>query len=259
MFRENAKIKSNDKIGTGLFSMRAESSAIARSWHPGQFVHALPPVDSGRPPMLRRPFSILNSINDEFEFVYRVTGEGTSLLSKMQSGDILDVIGPLGNGFINIPDSSGKHILVGGGVGAPPMIALAKYLSAKKFDVELFQGAKDTNDLILNNEMESSNIKYRATTEDGSVGHKGLVLDILPEASEQIASVYACGPIGMLKAINKWRSNAKFPYFVSMENKMACGVGVCLGCNVPTIDGKTIRTCIDGPVINADILDWDGI
>ncbi len=259
MLRENAEIKSNDNLGTGLFSMRVISSAIARNWLPGQFVHVLPPVDSRRPPMLRRPFSILDSKNDEFEFIYRVTGEGTSILSQMKSGDMLDVIGPLGNGFNNIPDSPGKHILIGGGVGAPPMIALARLLFDRKFDVEFYQGAKNSNDLILNSEMEASDIKYHVTTEDGSIGTKGIVVDILPETSDKIAAVYACGPIGMMKAVNQWRGKAGFPYFVSIENKMACGVGVCLGCSVPTIDGKYIRTCVDGPVFNADILDWDKI
>ncbi|MCD6218349.1 dihydroorotate dehydrogenase electron transfer subunit [bacterium] len=259
MLRENAEIISNDNIGAELFSMRVKSSAIARNWRPGQFVHILPPVNTGKPPMLRRPISILASQNDEFEFIYRVAGEGTSLISQMKPSDTLDIIGPLGNGFDNIPDSQGLHILIGGGVGAPPMIALARLLHEKKLDVEFYQGAKDASDLILNNEMENSEFKYHVTTEDGSIGHKGLVIDILPENTKQIAAVYACGPIGMMKAILKWRDNAGFPYFVSIENKMACGIGVCLGCSAPTVDGKYIRTCIDGPVFNADILDWEKI
>ena len=259
MHRDIAEIKSNKNIGIELFSMRVISSTIAQNWIPGQFVHALPTTDSSRPPMLRRPFSILASIEDEFEFIYRVTGEGTSLLSKMQSGEVLDVIGPLGNGFDNIPDSDGKHILIGGGVGAPPMIAHARLLHDRKLDVELYQGAKDSNDLILNNELESSDLKYHVTTEDGSIGHTGLVVDILPDPTDKIAAVYACGPIGMMKAIKTWRGDAKFPYFVSVENKMACGVGVCLGCSVPTIDNKYVLTCKDGPVFNADTLNWDKI
>ncbi len=259
MHRENAEIISNKNLTAGLFSMRIKSSAIARDWRPGQFVHVLPPVNAGKPPMLRRPISILDSQNDEFEFIYRVAGEGTSLISQMKSGDTLDIIGPLGNGFDKIPDSTGSHILIGGGVGAPPMIALARFLHNNKLDVEFYQGAKDTSDLILNTEMEKSEFKYRVTTEDGSIGHKGLVVDILPDNSEQIVAVYACGPIGMMKAILKWRDNAGFPYFVSIENKMACGIGVCLGCSVPTVDGKYIRTCVDGPVFEADTLDWDKI
>ncbi|MBU1025888.1 dihydroorotate dehydrogenase electron transfer subunit [bacterium] len=237
--------------------MRILFPSAARSWIPGQFLHILPPVAGNQPPMLRRPVSILSSAGDNVEIIYRVVGEGTRLLSNVQAGESLDIIGPLGNGFTDIPESPEKHILVGGGVGAPPMIALARYLHESGKNVELYQGAKDSSDLILNDDMENSEFSYYATTEDGSRGHHGLVTDILPAPSEEITAVYSCGPLSMMKAVLKWRGKSAFPFFVSIENKMGCGVGVCLGCAVPSTKGTYVKVCKSGPVFNADDLDWN--
>jgi dihydroorotate dehydrogenase electron transfer subunit len=256
MLRDFAQITANDEIAPGLFLMRIISPGIASNWIPGQFIHILPPIPDNRPLMLRRPISILSSNNNEVDFIYRTVGEGTSLISHMKVGEIVDVIGPLGMGFLDIPANPGKHILVGGGVGAPPMIALARYLHRKGLDVEFYQGARNTPDLILHKALEKEPYKYFSTTEDGSTGHKGLVTQILPDPSSQIAAAYACGPMGMMKAVLKWRGDNRFPYFVSMENKFGCGVGVCLGCSIPTANGYYIRVCRNGPVFDADLIDW---
>jgi dihydroorotate dehydrogenase electron transfer subunit len=257
MLRENATITMNDSLGANLFRMRIKSNGIASSWIPGQFLHILPPV-TDRPQMLRRPISIYSSTNDEVEFIFRIEGDGTKLISEQKAGDKLDVIGPLGHGFDQIPDSDGVHILVGGGVGAPPMIALADFLFKLGKKVELYQGARNSADLILNEELSKKGFVYRTTTEDGSIGTKGLVTSILPDPDKtRIACAYACGPIGMMKSVLKWRGNAGFPYYVSVENKLGCGIGVCLGCSVPSIDGSYVKTCKDGPVFNADTLDWN--
>jgi dihydroorotate dehydrogenase electron transfer subunit len=257
MLRENATITLYESLGANLFRMRIKSDGIASSWIPGQFLHILPPVTE-RPPMLRRPISIYSSTTDEVEFIFRVEGDGTKLISECKVGDKLDVIGPLGHGFNQIPDTDGAHILVGGGVGAPPMIALANFLFKLGKKVELYQGARNTGDLILNEELSRKGFVYRIASEDGSIGTKGLITSILPVPSKtQIACAYACGPIGMMKAILNWRGNAGFPYYVSVENKLGCGIGVCLGCSVPSIDGSYVKTCKDGPVFNADMLDWN--
>ena len=257
MLRENCEITANDNFSEGLFYMRIFFPGVSQKWIPGQFLHILPPVLGNRPPMLRRPVSILSSDGDNVEIVYRVVGEGTRLISNVRVGESLDIIGPLGNGFVDIPESSGKHILIGGGVGAPPMIALARQLHESGKEVEFYQGAKDSSDLILNDDMEKSEFIYFATTEDGSTGHKGMVTDILPAPSGEIAAVYSCGPLPMMKAVLEWRGKSEFKFYVSIENKMGCGVGVCLGCAVPTTNGKYVKVCKSGPVFNADDLDWD--
>lgn len=257
MLRENATITLNDSLGANLFRMHIKSAGIASSWIPGQFLHILPPV-TDRPPMLRRPISIYSSTDDEVEFIFRVEGDGTKLISQQKVGDKLDVIGPLGHGFEQIPHRDGIYILIGGGIGAPPVIALMNILFRFRIKAELYQGARNSGDLILNDELSQKGFIYKVATEDGSIGTKGLVTSILPDPSKtRIACAYACGPIGMMKAVLNWRGNAGFPYYVSVENKLGCGVGVCLGCSVPSIDGSYVKTCKDGPVFNADTLDWN--
>ena len=257
MHREIAEIIVNEPLGDGHYFMRIHAPKISQSWIPGQFINILPPVKAGRPPILRRPISILGSGQDNLEFVYRVRGCGTEILSKLTKGGTLDITGPLGNGFKNIPGGQGKHVLIAGGVGAPPVIALAKHLMSMGLEVDLYQGAQNRNGLIFHENLKTEKLKYICTTEDGSVGRKGLISELLPSNFKGILCVYACGPIGMLKAIFKWRKGASFKYFVSIETKMGCGVGVCLGCSIPTVDGNYVLACKDGPVLDADLVDWN--
>lgn len=257
MYREFAEIIENRQIGHDLYFMKIRSEPIASAWIPGQFLHLLPPIIGDRPPMLRRPISIMASDRSDIELVYRVVGDGTVLLAQMKPGETIDTIGPLGTGFVNIPSEEGRHVLIGGGVGAPPMIALARYLHSKDYQTELYLGAKSTDELIFHEKLQNEGFVYCASTEDGSTGFTGLVTQNLPDASRDIACAYACGPVPMMKSVLKWRGNNSFPVYVSLENKMGCGVGVCLGCSIPTVDGKYIRTCKDGPVFNADIIDWE--
>ena len=256
MHREFSQIITNENLDEEHYLMRVHAPRIAPSWIPGQFVNVLPPVEPGKPPILRRPISILGNEGEYIEFAYKVIGSGTKILSKLKSGQILDLIGPLGNGFMIPAEKSGNHILVCGGVGAPPIIALARLMASQRFNVTLYHGAKKRDELIFHETLKRENYKYVFATEDGSLGYEGLISGFLPTEMDGIAGIYACGPVGMLKSILKWRNESGIKYYVSVENKMGCGVGVCLGCSIPTIDGNYALTCKYGPVFDADIVDW---
>jgi len=257
MFREYAEILSNELISKDHYLMRLRAPRIASDWIPGQFINVLLPYEDDRPPLLRRPFSILESKRKNLEFVYRVVGCGTKILSEMRKGQKLDIIGPLGKGFPLPPDRKSKNILICGGVGAPPIFALSRLMLSKGFDVDFYFGAKDRDSLIFYDALCSMSFTFHVATEDGSIGHNGLISEILPAIKTDIKNVFACGPVEMLKAIYAWHGNSSVKYYASVESKMGCGVGVCLGCSIPSVDGKYLLTCRDGPVFDADLINWE--
>lgn len=259
MFRELAEIQSNELISKGHYLIRLHAPRISSTWAVGQFVNVLSSCCDGHPPMLRRPFSIYNSDGEVVEFIYRIVGVGTQVLSGLQAGQKLDVIGPLGKGFELPKDRDGIYVLVCGGVGAPPIIALARLMLECGFDFEFYFGARDSDSLIFHDYIKNMPFKSFFATEDGSVGYNGFISDILPKERGRIACVYACGPMEMLRAVNVWRERLSLKYYASVESKMGCGVGVCLGCSVPSKNGKYLLACHDGPVFNADVIDWSKI
>jgi dihydroorotate dehydrogenase electron transfer subunit len=179
------------------------------------------------------------------------------LLADSTPGGTLDIIGPLGNGFEIEPSKKGRYILIAGGVGIPPILALVRLLISQNLKIEFYYGSRDRDTLIFHDALLSMPIKYYFATDDGSLGHRGFVSEILPDDKSNIACVYACGPLDMLKAILTWCGRESFRYFASIENRMGCGVGVCLGCSIPTADGGYKLTCRDGPVFDADMVSWD--
>ncbi|MBP5773274.1 MAG: dihydroorotate dehydrogenase electron transfer subunit [Eubacterium sp.] len=250
MKKETAKILSQNKIADGIFSMWIECSA-AKDAKPGQFIDVYVNDDSK---ILPRPISICEAKDDSLRIVYRVVGGGTKLMSTYEAGDEIQIIGPLGNGF-NLKD--GKAILVGGGIGIPPMVELAKNLSEKigRENVISVMGYRD--ELFLTDELEQFS-QVIIATEDGSTGTKGTVIDALNENGVDGDVLYACGPIPMLKALKDWASDKGIECQISLEERMACGIGACLACVCKTKEKDehsnvcNKRICKDGPVFDAD-------
>jgi len=249
--KEQAKVIRQDKIATDIFSMIIETS-IAMDAKPGQFI-SIYTKDASK--LLPRPISIceIDGERGSLRIVYRVMGEGTAQFSTYVKGDEISILGPLGNGF-PMEEVGQKVFLIGGGIGIPPILELAKQLDRQKYNKQIVVGYRD--ELFLEKELEQYGTMYIAT-EDGSTGTKGNVMDAIRENGLTADIIYACGPTPMLRAIKQYASDHNVPAWISMEEKMACGVGACLGCVCKTKDKdehaqvNNRRVCKDGPVFLA--------
>ena len=245
--KETAVVVSQKEIGKDIFDMVLSFPKGAKEARPGQFL-AMYCNDATK--LLPRPISIcgIDAEAGTLRVVYRIAGEGTREFSKMKQGDTLEVMGPLGNGFAM---KEGKAILVGGGIGIPPMLELAKQLSAEKTVV---LGYRD--ELFLKDEFEKT-AEVAVATEDGSFGTKGTVIDAIRENAITGDIIYACGPMPMLKALAEYASEHDLEAQISLEERMACGIGACLGCICKTKEKdhhtnvNNSRICKDGPVFDA--------
>ena len=232
----------------------------------GQFVH----IKCGEERLLRRPISICSWDKTTLRVVFEVRGEGTEWLSRRKAGDQLDVLGPLGHGF----DSSAKKILVvGGGIGVPPMLGVAKAAAAAGAEVHAALGFRDQGHRMLTDEFAECCRSMSVISDDGTTGRKGFVTELVEEflqntpcVSADCAScsgkpvppvVMACGPKGMLKAVAKACAAHGVECLVSLEERMGCGVGACLVCACDMADGSRKHVCKDGPVFRAEEVDWD--
>lgn len=247
MVKERAVIVSQKCIGTDIYDMMLSFPKGAKEAKPGQFI-AMYCEDGTK--LLPRPISIcgIDAEKGTLRVVYRIAGEGTRLFSEMKEGDSLEVLGPLGNGFTMKEE---KAIIVGGGIGIPPMLELAKQLSCEKTVV---LGYRD--ELFLKDEFESY-ADVVVATEDGSCGTKGTVIDAIKEAGVDGKVIYACGPMPMLKALAEYAEAHDMEAQISLEERMACGIGACLGCICKTkkkdhhTNVNNQRICKDGPVFDA--------
>ena len=247
--KENCKIVSQEQIGTGIFSMWLQTETIAANAKPGQFV-SLYSHDGSK--LLPRPISLCEIDKElgRIRLVYRVTGKGTGTeeFSGYGSEVGLETLGPLGNGFPLEAAEGKKVFLMGGGIGIPPMLETAKQLNAEK---QMILGYRD--ELFLNEEFEKYGKVYLAT-EDGSAGTKGNVMDAIRENKLEADVIFACGPTPMLRAIKAYAEENNITCYVSMEERMACGVGACLACVCKSkeVDHHSHvhnkRVCKDGPV-----------
>lgn len=249
--KEKAVIISQEEISLDIYSMWIETNA-AKTAKPGQFV-ALYCNDGSR--ILPRPISIceIDKKNNRLRFVYRVVGKGTEEFSKYHAGTEIEIMGPLGNGFPMEKAKGKKAILIGGGIGVPPMVELAKQLDAESKVIV----AGYRNLLFLDYELKACGDFYPAT-EDGSIGVKGTVIDAIVENKLEADVIYACGPTPMLRAIKEYAEKHNIEAWVSMEEKMACGIGACLACVCKTKEKdkhtnvNNTRICKEGPVFNAE-------
>ena len=245
--KECCTVISQECIAKDIYSMWISTKAIAREAKPGQFVSVYT-KDASR--LLPRPISLceIDREKDALRIVYRIAGDGTREFSRLRAGDTIDILGPLGNGF-PLEEAKGKRVmLMGGAIGIPPMLETAKAIQGEKIIVS---GYRD--ELFLTEELNAAGQLYLAT-EDGSAGTKGNVLDAVKANRLEADLIFACGPTPMLRAIKAYALDKGIPCWVSMEEKMACGIGACLACVCKSteVDGHSQvhnkRICKDGPV-----------
>ena len=247
--RETVTVVSQEQLTDGIFSMWIQTEA-AKTARPGQFI-SMYTNDGSK--LLPRPISIceIDTETSKLRVVYRVTAEktGTEQFSKMKAGDTLPIIGPLGNGFPLEAGKGKRAFLMGGGIGVPPILELAKQLDCEK---QIIMGYRDA-DTFLKEQFEENGTVY-ISTEDGSVGTKGNVMDAIRENGLEADIIYACGPTPMLRAINQYAEEQGIECYISLEERMACGIGACLACvcqskekdHHSNVNNK--RICKDGPV-----------
>lgn len=280
-FEEIAVVVDQSSLGNGIYDLTIKTENIAKAAKAGQFVSV---YSNDKSKLLPRPISLCGIDRDEdtIRLVYRVTGEntGTEGFSKLVMGDKVRILGPLGNGFTIEPGK--KAFLIGGGIGVPPMLQLAKDINAgivqisgdvntnvsasaendtaegvasAVCDMNIIMGYRDENTFLLD-EFEEQAESFVAT-EDGSVGTKGNVIDAIKENALEADVIYACGPMPMLRALKAYAAEHDMECYVSMEERMACGIGACLACVCKTKDKdahsnvNNKRICKEGPVFNA--------
>lgn len=259
-----SEILSNQEIAPAYWRIRLSAPPSFVSAKPGQFI--MVQVSDSISPLLRRPFGVFNTGTDEqpwFEMLYKVVGKGTALLASHHAGEIIDVLGPLGTGFDQGSDDEEK-LIVGGGIGLAPLYPLCKELTQKKSPVRLFVGGRTQADILCLEDFKALGVDCHVATEDGSLGIKGFVTKALEQHLDQLsgkATLYVCGPHGMLEAVARIADTRQLPCQVSLENYMACGVGACLGCVTPgknhsptTPDYRCV--CAEGPVFASNELQW---
>jgi len=229
-----------------IFDFRLKNAELAEMSKAGQFAHVLVPGKT-----LRRPISICDVEGDVIRLVFEVRGEGTEILSLLEEGEKVNIIAPLGNGF-DLSENK-KTVFIGGGIGVPPMLYSAKTAGSESI---VINGFRDKSAVILTEDFKKLGVRLIETTDNGSYGIHGFVTDPLSEIIDEVDRVCACGPTPMLKKIAEICKKHGKECFVSLEQRMACGVGACLGCAVAVVrdDGTNTykHVCKDGPVFKAE-------
>jgi len=237
------KITSNEKIARDIFKMTlaGDTSAITA---PGQFVNIK--LDGF---FLRRPISVCDCVGENLTLIYKAVGRGTEQMSRMTAGENLDLLTGLGNGY-NTKISGGSPLLVGGGVGVPPMYMLCKKLVAEGKKVTVVLGFNSKDDVFYEDEFRALGADVHIATADGTYGTKGFVTDVIKNL--QYTFFYTCGPEPMFRAMHKMM---KTPGQYSFEERMGCGFGACMGCSCKTLTGNK-RICKEGPVMESEEIIW---
>ena len=237
------KITSNEKIARDIFKMTlaGDTSAITA---PGQFVNIK--LDGF---FLRRPISVCDCVGDNLTLIYKTVGRGTEQMSRMKNGDELDLLTGLGNGY-NTRTSGDSPLLVGGGVGVPPMYMLCKELISEGKKVTVVLGFNSKDDVFCEDEFKALGADVHISTADGTYGTKGFVTDVIKDL--QYTFFYTCGPEPMFRAMHKIM---KTPGQYSFEERMGCGFGACMGCSCKTLTGNK-RICKEGPVMESEEIIW---
>ncbi|MDI6606108.1 MAG: dihydroorotate dehydrogenase electron transfer subunit [Candidatus Omnitrophota bacterium] len=246
-----AEILYNKKEKGTFWRLGFIAPAISGSCLPGQFLTLR--LTDGYEPLLRRPFSIHRATGPNIEILYELVGRGTEILSQKKPGEVLDIIGPLGNGFT----LNRQAIIIAGGMGVAPLIFLAEKL--REFKIIVLLGAKTKNQLLCERDFKKLGCQVKIATDDGSKGYNGKVTQLLQHLLSTIdhrpSTIYGCGPRPMLKEVARISGRHHLPAQLSLEEHMACGIGACLGCAVNTKEGYQ-RVCKDGPVFDAARIIW---
>lgn len=244
---ETMKVVAQDEIAPTIYELVLEGEMV-EAMRAGQFVHLRVPDDAH---LLRRPISIssINKSQNQCHLIYRIEGSGTAIFSTLKAGDRLDVMGPQGNGFdLSELDQRSRVLLVGGGIGVPPLLEVAKQLNERGVEITTVLGFATKDAVILEAELAKYS-KVFVTTDDGSYGIKGNVSVVIKELDSEFDAVYSCGAPGMMKYINQTFYDHPRAY-LSLESRMACGMGACYACVLKVPDSETVsqRVCEDGPV-----------
>jgi dihydroorotate dehydrogenase electron transfer subunit len=250
---EDLRIIDNKQLAKDFYVLELKCESDISHLRPGQFVQVK--VDGSQDTFLRRPISIhdVDYQNNTIKLLIQVVGKGTDAMSKLSKGDFLNIIYPLGNSF-SIPSRGQIVLLVGGGCGIAPLLFLARDLKAKGFVPVIILGFRNKDRVIEIDDYKLVGEVF-VTTEDGSMGEKGYVTDHSILKSQRFDKVYCCGPESMMKAVAQFAKTNKVNCEVSLENLMACGIGICLCCIVDTTKGN-LCTCTEGPVFNINDLKW---
>jgi dihydroorotate dehydrogenase electron transfer subunit len=257
-FQEKTQIIRIERFSSDIVRLTMDSPDIASKAKPGQFVM----IRTGKTndPLLRRPFSISQTSNGKyFQVLFKVVGRGTALLAHCREGEFLSVLGPLGQGFK--VDCKGLNCIVGGGMGIAPLLFLAKIMLRKCLQNPplVVVGARNHEELApLVEDFAQLGLSVHPATDDGTLGHHGLVTDVLKKLNlGNACQMYVCGPHPMMTAVHLFCKDRGYGCQVSMETSMACGIGACLGCIVPIVKGGYGHACSDGPVFDAKELVWE--
>lgn len=245
-----APIISNREVMPGVYLLWLEAPQIATIAHAGHFIMS----SCGDATLLRRPLSIHQVDRSKIAFLFSVVGKGTRWLSQRQAGDSLDLLGPMGNGF-TLENSPQRLLLLAGGLGIAPLRFLADSALRNGYDVTLLAGAGTVSQLYPQ-ELLPREIHCIFATEDGSYGEKGKITDLLPHYLDRADQIFACGPLAMYRTMSQMPELQNKSVQVSLEMRMACGLGACYGCTIRTKHGLK-QVCKDGPVFNLNDIVWD--
>lgn len=251
-----SEVIENKNIAHNIFRLKLRGNIVKEMNTAGQFVNVR--VSQGKEYLLRRPISLceINPKDNSFVMIFRAEGAGTKILSQLKVGDEVDVLGPLGKGYDLSSLTAGQTaLIVGGGIGVPPLYELAKQFNQKGVKTIHVLGFNSQKDVFYEEEFSKLGKTYVATV-DGSYGKKGFVTDIIRDYELVYDKYYACGPLSMLNALKNM--DEKKEGFVSLEERMACGVGACYACVCKTKTNDTARVCFDGPVFKAQEIIFRG-
>jgi len=249
--QHHVSVISQTQISSDIFLLELKASELCQQCKPGQFIHIR--VSDGIDPFLRRPFSIhqKDEIAGTISILYRSIGKGTKMMQSVSPEHYFNVLGPLGRPF-DIKKNLSSSFIVAGGMGIAPVFFLIDALLEKKKSITLLWGARDKSEFFQLNELKNKGVQIHLATDNGSQGHHGLVTDLLRTETQNIKNSFqgfACGPWCMLKEIQYCVKEHASQWQVSMEEHMACGMGVCMGCAVSTVKGYQM-VCSDGPIFN---------
>ena len=252
-----AKLLKKEELVTGIFKFSVQADEIIKTAKPGNFIEIR--VNDDIEPFLRRPISIHNMDRDNgiLEFIFQEKGKGTKILSSRREGELIDIVGPLGFGTFKYSNYQNLAI-IGGGIGVFPLYELAKCAQSENKNINTYLGFRNKDLVVLEDDFRNVSNNLTITTDDGSYAQKGFAIDFLKKDIEEgkIDSIYACGPLPMLRAVKNLALEKNIPCQISLEEKMACGLGVCLGCAVQTAASSKEtpeywHVCKAGPVFQA--------
>ncbi|MEC4272376.1 dihydroorotate dehydrogenase electron transfer subunit [Adlercreutzia sp. R25] len=259
---ENAPILVNEEMGCKIWLMTVRAPEIAATARPGQFVHVKIPGMEGH--ILRRPLGIYAADREAgtVDMMYQVLGFGTEHMTELAAGDAVEMIGPTGRGW-EVPEGCKRALVVAGGVGSAPLYPLVEELVARGVDVSAVLGASTIDALVARERYGAAlGCEPVCSTDDGTFGHAGFCTPLVEEALREAAAsgelfdyVACCGPEPLMRLVASMAEEAGVFCEVSLERRMACGVGACLSCVVDTVDGKK-RACVDGPVFPSKKVVW---